>query len=169
MTTTRTMDWTPRERLLTGLCVISLGFSIAAYFDFGGSAGAAPRGDDPITSADIPRGTIRGSDIARETITSADVRNGSLRARDLDIYLAFGTSAFISAATGFTNTSQVDCLRGSQVVSGAYTISNPNTVVVNAFVPGPTPGPAPGGRWTVQGTQTGQAPAFVQANAVCMK
>ena len=122
MTTTRTMDWTPRERLLAGLCVISLGFSIAAYFDFGGSAGAAPRGSDgPITSADIPKGAIRGSDIAGGTITSGDVRNGSLRAHDLNLYLSEVVGGPRSVPVGATDHAYIHCRRaGDRAISGGF-------------------------------------------------
>lgn len=167
MTATRTMGWTPRERLLAGLCVISLGFSIAAYFDFGGSAGAAPRGSDgPITSEDIPKGTIRGSDIAGGTITSADVRNRSLKARDLGLYhrAVPGGTSVPGAGLNPDASAHVSCDAGDKAISGGYTNGNPGSIAVDlshSEYP-------PGNRWMVSLERVGNTGGFVYTHALCL-
>ena len=160
--------WTPRERALLMLCVASLGISIAGYVDFGGSAGAAPRGGGgPITSEDIPKGTIVGSDIAGGTITSADVRNGTLQARDLGLYqqtILGGVSVPGGAGVDPDRSAHVSCRTGDRPISGGYSNGNPASIVVDLFYPEYPPG----NRFVISLERIGQSGGFVYPFALCL-
>jgi hypothetical protein len=165
---TSSASWTPRERALLVLCLVTLGVAIAGNFDFGGSAGGAPgRGDglgNSITSNEIRNGTIRGRDLGA-TITSADIVNGSIRASDLGIYQSSPAFADVPTDPGAFGEVFATCDPGDVAISGGF-VTDPRRVGLirseNFYLPrGPS--------WYVTGTRVGQGgPASITAEAVCL-
>jgi hypothetical protein len=165
---TSSASWTPRERALLVLCLVTLGVAIAGNFDFGGTAGGAPgRGSgvgSSVTSGEIVNGTIRGRDIG-PTITSADIVNGSIRASDLGIYQSGSSFEDLPADPGSVADVFATCDPGDVAISGGF-VTDPTRVVVQRFENFYLPrGPS----WYVAGTRVGQpGPTSITAEAVCL-
>jgi hypothetical protein len=150
------IGWTTRDRALLALCLIATGFSLAAYLDLGGNAGAAPGG---------PGARITSSDIARGTIRSSDVGDGRLRARDLGIYTVAGPTARVEGIPGPFNEAPAGarCNRRDRVLSGGHfnpghdlhvKISHPDTDSHG---------------WTIWVFNASQNPVDFRAYAICMR
>ena len=118
-----TTGWSPRERALLALCVVSLGISIAAYANLGGSAGAAPNFGSFGTSIDT--GEIRNN-----TIRPRDVRR--VNASDLGLYVRTGPLASVAAVPGREEASYGVCDPEDVAISGGLFGSTGNLDVAQS-------------------------------------
>jgi hypothetical protein len=144
---------------LLGLCLLSLGFSVAAYVDLGGSAGARP--GDPGLGA-----RIDSSEIRNNTIRSRDVR--AIGVRDLGFTARFGPTVTVPAGNLVSVSATADCPPGDTAIGRGYQATDGAQLVLEDDAPTSRTGGAGLNRWHLSFFNLGNASASVLPSVTCM-
>ncbi len=156
-----TAGWSPRERALLALCVVSLGISAAGYANLGGSAGAAPNFGSfgrSIDTGEIHNNTIRPRDIRR------------VNASDLGLYVRTGPIASVGpgreeASYGVCDPEDVAISGGLFGSTGALELAQSRPQLDEAFPSGEV---SIGAAWQLVMRSDGQHTGTFRGLAVCM-